>query len=585
MRRRTQILLALVLVSGVCATLAFPVSQFVFLGRLQGEAFYNGKPTSYWAAALSGDRLIEEQYIGKTLREAGPAAVPVLAELLKHESTHVQRLALMFLDKSETDISACVPALVEHLASLEDSAEFQKGIGILRRIDDFQARELLIRCMHPPSRPQTREAAVSAALAFGPVDAEVLAALESCLDDRAMGVRVAAAGRLLELKRRHPRLPEVCLESLRVANGAPVVSWRDVTQEYHDEVLPRLFELLRSEDPTTRRNSTAALGWAHVEPADVPAILEALNNDDPHVRVTAAQRLAFLGLQAEPAVEALIQVLKLDTDENVRLAAIGALGRFGATARQAIPVLTAELQSNQFSRRLTVISALLSIDSENRLALAAVSRLLARPRTLSSSGMYDQRQAVLSILVSLGKSARGAVPALLHALDEPGFRVHVASALAQIGGHDDKLLVVLIELLRSKDFDRIEHSCTVLQIMGPAAKLAVPELTRSATKPRTDVRRTASAYLMRESFTEGDLRMLCAGTLWSVEPQNPLPAKILVGGLQDERADVRYAAATAITSLGPKAQELAPILAQALSKEREPTTQIRLREAIASLKP
>jgi hypothetical protein len=63
MRRRIQILLAIALVLAVCLSLVFPVSHFTLLGKLQGEAFYNGKPTSYWAAALSGDRLIEEQDI------------------------------------------------------------------------------------------------------------------------------------------------------------------------------------------------------------------------------------------------------------------------------------------------------------------------------------------------------------------------------------------------------------------------------------------------------------------------------------------------------------------------------------------
>lgn len=181
--------------------------------------------------------------------------------------------------------------------------------------------------------------------------------------------------------------------------------------------------------------------------------------------------------------------------------------------------------------QLSVIEAILSIDPDNRAALAAVSELLVRPRPLTDE-RFDERKAVLNTLsglASLGTSVRGAAPALLHALDDesPFFRVHVARALVQIGNHDDKLVAVLIELLQSKDFELVVQACSVLQTMGPAAKLAVPQLVKIVSDPKTDVRRTVYP------FPQGDLRMECATTLWSFEPQNPLPAKVLLEPLHE----------------------------------------------------
>ena len=106
-----------------------------------------------------------------------------------------------------------------------------------------------------------------------------------------------------------------------------------------EQALPALIEALKDENRFMRFEAAIALGYMGEEVEQiVPALVEALNDKDISVRYKAAYSLGQIGEQAEQAVPALIEVLK---DYNVLMSsyAAEALGMIGGKAKQAIPHL------------------------------------------------------------------------------------------------------------------------------------------------------------------------------------------------------------------------------------------------------
>ena len=107
-----------------------------------------------------------------------------------------------------------------------------------------------------------------------------------------------------------------------------------------EAAVPALIEALKDEDSNVRGSAADALG--KIGPAAVPALIEALRDDDSDVRYTAAA-LARIGPAAEAAVPALIEALKHD-DSIVRFNAAYALGKIGPAAEAAVPTLLEALK-------------------------------------------------------------------------------------------------------------------------------------------------------------------------------------------------------------------------------------------------
>jgi HEAT repeat protein len=448
-KKRPLFFLLFALVAAVCVVLAFPPIQFQFLGAIRGEAFYKGKPTSYWSAALSGDPSIQERQVGQTLREGGSKAVPVLTELLADESLFVRGLALMFLEQTQGDISAAQFSLSDYLLA-PDSLEFSRAMAVLKRIDEATARDVLIHCMHLESDPKKRIAAINAVPLFGPDDADVLANLESCMDDPELPVRVASAHEIL----------------------------------------------------------------------------------------------LFPG--------------------------------------RAIPALTALVRKESWPHRLAVVYSLLSIDPENQDAVKAVSELLTSSKLVSPGNTLSDRELVVIRLGDLGQSAHATIPLFLNALSDESlqFRSQAALTLTKIGHRDEKLIAVLIKLLHSDDLGVIQNACLALKMIGPAARMAIPELKKWIIEHRPNPRRIVTPGPWKN---ETDVATACMAALWSVEPDHEFSRKVLAEYLQNPQTESRPAAAAAIASIGASARELTPMVTEALKDESQPAVQALLREALNAM--
>ena len=90
--------------------------------------------------------------------------------------------------------------------------------------------------------------------------------------------------------------------------------------------MPALLEALKDEDEDVRRLAVFALGRISPAPKDaVPALIEALKDEDEDVRAGAAYALGKIGPAAKDSVPALKALSENEIDPEVRKAAADAL--------------------------------------------------------------------------------------------------------------------------------------------------------------------------------------------------------------------------------------------------------------------
>src|SRR5438132_8417466 len=98
MRKRWLIGIILLLIVCGVAALTSPTAVLTSLGFLRREAFFAGKPTNYWTRAVKQEPFLGQlpptSDIGKTLRDGGAAAVPVLCEMTEDPNEMVRTEAL-----------------------------------------------------------------------------------------------------------------------------------------------------------------------------------------------------------------------------------------------------------------------------------------------------------------------------------------------------------------------------------------------------------------------------------------------------------------------------------------------------------
>jgi hypothetical protein len=137
----------------------------------------------------------------------------------------------------------------------------------------------------------------------------------------------------------------------------------------------------------------------HKDPAAVPGLLDALNDEDPRIRTAACQALGEIGDGS--AVPELLRVMINDKDGNIRWQATGALGKIGVAA---VPGLSESLKDNDWRVRRSAAEAIWSMREP-----AAIPGLI--------EALTDRndvvRQAVGSALEVMGELA---VPKLIEAL-------------------------------------------------------------------------------------------------------------------------------------------------------------------------
>src|SRR5438128_7060954 len=101
MRKRWPFAIILLTIALPVLAWLFPSVVYVPVGMVKGEATFQGKPTDYWARALNQEGFLGHDPppgdAGKTLRQGGAAAVPVLCEIAQAPDDNLRTQALSTL--------------------------------------------------------------------------------------------------------------------------------------------------------------------------------------------------------------------------------------------------------------------------------------------------------------------------------------------------------------------------------------------------------------------------------------------------------------------------------------------------------
>ncbi|MBS0266308.1 MAG: HEAT repeat domain-containing protein [Planctomycetes bacterium] len=289
------------LVGGVAAVVIVAVAALwlepdqTVLGKLAGDAFFQGRPTRSWMRSLRGGPS-DQAAAKETLQNGGPAAVPVLgAMLVQAREPEIRFTAADLLAKLGSDASPAGAAL---LAGAQDA--------------DPHVQAVCVAALPKAGVPSSQ--AVPVLMAHLKTDHLVVAA-------RALaGYREAAAGAipmLLEIFRDKNQPTESRWNAVRTLGKigpASAVAIPDLIQGFDDA------------EWSIREHCAESLGeiGPAAAPSALPGMVRLLSDAVPRVRRDAVRSLGQIG---GAAVEAVPEIRKLleDPEEIVRVAAQNAL--------------------------------------------------------------------------------------------------------------------------------------------------------------------------------------------------------------------------------------------------------------------
>ena len=317
--------------------------------------------------------------------------------------------------------------------------------------------------------------------------------------------------------------------------------------------------LLASEDVALRKKAAYAL-WVLGKRAagESSRLVAGLRDSDAYVREVSGKALARMGAAASAALPAVIDLLA-DPDEGIRREGALLCTLLGSPDETQVARLEQHAQSKDAAVRAGVAGALGSAPSQSKGARRALTVLLddaeevvsrsaasALARLDPLAGLRAERLDVRAAAVALQQrpGARGAdiVAALAGALDDPEeeIRARAASSLGMPG---------------------------VL-----SAETADEKLVRSLTEALAQPGETVA---VRSQL----LYALGRAAAWRPEAAGPL-----VKAIDDEEADLRFAALVAIGWSGSAGGTAAPVLVKCLS-DRDPRVRAVASRSLAAVAP
>jgi HEAT repeat protein len=529
---KKRALLGVILLSstGLCVALFFPRTHFAIIGWLRGEAFCDGLPTSYWAGALKKDPFIGHQGdVGKTLREAGTAGVPVLCQLLADDDPHVRWEALYALSLIDWDPRDVASTLTQLYVSGKGDDSMAKVIQKLAaKHPRVFGRELQWALDH--ARNPNRAAEMALALGSLGLDGW-RESIQFALEHGTLRTRLEAGAILFQ--RTHetkPILPTICdaLESSepKVLNATlgdivPEIAWVE-----KGALRPRLIELVIHESHVTRAEAVCVLGYVGPDRAVIDACLRAL----------------------------------LDTSPDVREQAAWSLERLGPLDQLSRAHLRASLNDLELKQRLSSARLLLEDDpSRDFSVLATVVDVLRQ------SKVPDVRSEAASVLGSARVQSKEAIRALIEAVQNdpsPAVQKAAVESLKQIGPPADEATPMLVDLV----------------LRGKTAARRVDAALALGMVCRND-RPVAALLAAVRNQSDPNLRAAAAGSLGAIGSHSQNVSAVLSGALNDRSPRVRCRAAEALAKVDPANRNSIGILMQSMTS----SDPLEVADAVAAL--
>jgi HEAT repeat protein len=340
-RKRWLVGLLVVLACALALILVFPATVYVPLGKLRHEAFFDGKPTSYWVRAFRQEGFLVHPPpsgdVGKTLREGGAAAVPVLREIAAYPDQNLRSEALGVLALLGPDARDATPELAAAVKAEDNSSRFMLACEALAGVDPATAAETLGEVLRDKTNDGRRSWALTELLKLAPQGREALPGLKEMVND------------------------------------------------------PKAEVVLRVQ--------AMRMLWRLKEPAEplVAALVEVVTADQSPAGVQALEALGEMGPDAKPALPVLLKLLQ---DRSIplsgkywgpphRAAVIHAIGGIGPEARTAVPLLLDCLKTKDYAVRMEVAMAVANMGPPVKEMLAVRDAVFGASITLLAAQPLD----------------------------------------------------------------------------------------------------------------------------------------------------------------------------------------------------
>jgi len=219
---------------------------------------------------------------------------------------------------------------------------------------------------------------------------------------------------------------------------------------------------------------------------DINQLIKDLKNSSPTVRMNAADALADMGPEAQPAVPALAEAL-VDKDGYVRNFAANALGQIGPGAIYALPALIKAMKDKDPSVSQAAEQA---IGTLGPAAKSAIPHLIKSLKKWESS---VQESPSAYALISIGKASISSIAKLLENSDK---KVVLAGiwCLGEINIPSQRTFAALAYGLNNYDPEICEKSAMTLRKFGVKA---VPTFIKALSSRDSYARKQAAWSLGR----------------------------------------------------------------------------------------
>lgn len=359
------------------------------------------------------------------------------------------------------------------------------------------------------------------------------------------------------------------------------------------EVIPAVADVLANDaDSSVRSFAAGALGILDKEGTKaVPKLIRALSDENPDVRATAAGAIGSIGPAARAAVAALDASLSDDgvcwvhetidmaRQRPVRYAMVDALGKIGPAAAATLPKLKKVLQSDGDAEvRAAAAVAMLRIEPTQKKAQAAIVRIIEA----SEAADTNAQTTALCGVAALGASAAWATKAIKDVLrdaERSEIRTVAAMALVRVAPRDE-VVPLLVEQMQEekrkgdqqresdKDYsdDHLvrESIAEELGEFGPGAARATAALAAVVADVNDDL----------------GVRLSAAAAIERIGPAARDAVPQLTKALSDKTRLVRCSAAAALGAIGSAAKRAIPKLVE-LSKS-DPNEETRCAARMAA---
>jgi HEAT repeat protein len=581
------------------------------------------------------------------LRPLGADAAPLLLPNLADNDDAVRSDTAETIDWMKPLPASAVPLLTAALAEArkrKQAAGDAPAADATRRLNDYVLRQA---CEGLASAGPAAASAVPELLAAFE-DLQLLAPELPGRGDGRGGVRPGLdSGVQKALRAIGPAaVPELVKE---VSSGKPPVRWQAVMtlggmgRRATKEVVPALTKAMDDAEPLVSLEAAAALLRLGADPkVPLARLVAQLKSESAQARFRALEMLRHAGKAGPGAAEA-VTALLADPEPLIRLRAAGALraygpgaagtvpglaklvaepshgidvakfpdrgaaawpqiqveaaqtlGRMGAAAKEAVPVLVAALKADDPNVRQAAAEALRALGPT---AAGAADGLIAT--AAGTSEVLDSRLTALEALEAIGPAAKGAVPRLTALLADPEARVRLgaARALAASGPAAAAAAAALGKLVTKDAAGEVRLAAArALARLGDAARPAADDLKAASASKLGEVRVWASYALARATGEAaaavaplakvladpkegGPARTAALEALADLAPQVPAALKAVLDAAHDKTAATRQAAAAALGGCGAAAKEVVPAL---VGLTRDPEAAVQ-RSAVESL--